>query len=299
MNNLNISPAMPAWHISTPENHEIIFRTIEDFKTGMSLVGITSRLVPSITILTFELMSNHMHFCIIGNLEDIKRFMKLLAYFLERFFKAKGRLIDLSEVAATAPRQLNSALEIRNVLSYDNRNGFLVNPNTHPFSYPWGANKYFFNPEARLRYAKESIPLSIREIRKITRSRKADKIPAGLKKIDGYICPLSFCDIEAAESYYRNASNYFYELSRNIESHRTIAKEIGENTIYSDDELFRIVNSIGKERFGNLPLTSLSQDQKTELAITMHFEYKATKKQIARMLKLDIGVLDIIFPTPQ
>ena len=299
MDYFNPLSAKHIWHISTPENHEIIFTTEEDFKHGMSIIGIAAKLFPGITILTFELMSNHLHFCIIGSKNDISEFLKTIVYFIECNYKSRGRSVNLDDLLTNAPRLLNSDDEVRNVLSYDNRNGFLVNANTHPFSYPWGANKYFFNPDARLRHLKESTPVSVREIRKFSGSRKADKITAGLRMLDGYICPLSFCDIDAAEQYYRNASNYFYEISRNIESHRSIASEIGERIFYSDDELFRAISLIGKDRFGNLPLKMLSKDQKIELARTMHFEYNATKKQIGRMLKLDFGIIDALFPTPQ
>ena len=55
------------YHLWTPENHEIIFTGQADFKTGMTLFGISARLFMDVTVLTFELMSNHIHICASGN----------------------------------------------------------------------------------------------------------------------------------------------------------------------------------------------------------------------------------------
>ena len=48
-------------HLWTPENHEIIFTSQADFKTGMTLFGISARLFADVAVLTYELMSNHIH----------------------------------------------------------------------------------------------------------------------------------------------------------------------------------------------------------------------------------------------
>lgn len=293
----NFNSPQGYWHISTPENHPIIFTSELDFKAGMSIFGIAAALFPSIVILTFQLMTNHIHVCLYGVKDDIVRFMSLLRHFLQRYFDATGRSIDLSGLENYQLRSLSSPDEIRNVITYDNRNGFLVNPDCTPFSYPWGANKFFFNPDVVKRYKSEAIPLTVREIRALTKSRRADKVTS-LKTLDGYVCPLSFCDIKTAMSFYRNASNYFYECSRNIEAHRTIAADIGESVYFTDNELFLAINIQKNKLFGDTPMNLLNKDQKVSLAKKMHYDFNANKKQIARMLHLNLQVLDTLFPSP-
>ena len=285
------------WHISTPENHPIIFTSELDFKAGMSIFGIAAALFPLIGILTFELMSNHIHVCLYGPKDEVVRFMTTLIHFLQRYFDSTGRTMDLSGLKKYQLRHLSSADEIRNVITYDNRNGFVVNADFTPFSYPWGANKFFFNPDAVRRFESEATSLTVREIRALTKSRRADKVTS-LKMLDGYVCPLSFCDITTAMSFYRNASNYFYECSRNIEAHRSIAADICERVYYTDNELFRAVNLESKRQFGDTPLNLLNKDQKVRLAKMMHYDFNATKKQISRLLRLDLQVLDTLFPSP-
>jgi hypothetical protein len=117
--------------------------------------------------------------------------------------------------------------------------------------------------------------------------------------LDGYACPMSFCDIAFAEQFYRNASNYFYEISRNIESQKAIAQDIGESIRYSDDELYRITISQCKKEYEQSSPSLLSQTAKTELARRLHFDWGASKKQLCRILKIPMGLLDTLFATPQ
>ena len=282
------------YHLYTPENHPVIFTCRRDFKAGMSLIAICAMMFPEITILTFELMSNHIHIALYGPEQSAYAFFNMFRIFLGRWLRKSGQPSDLSNFKCNL-KPLESPDSVRNVISYSNRNGFLVHPDTTPFTYPWGANAYFFNPEIKKRYEMESSPMTMTYRRKVTHSRKADKI-YGLRMLDGYACPLSFCDIGQAEKLYRNAAGYFYEISRNIESLRTLANEIGERIFYNDDELFRVVCQIGNDRYGQNKPSLLPAQAKLDLARTMHYDYNATRKQIARILKLDIEIINQMFP---
>ncbi len=285
------------YHLWTPENQQIILTCESDFKMAMNIFALCAALSPGLVFLTFELMDNHIHVTLYGSERDIRNFFNLFKRHLGKWLRACGRSVDLSDFVCHL-RALESALEIRNVISYNNRNGFLVRPDETPFSYKWGAGRFFFNPDARLRYEHEAVRMTLTQRREILHSHTADKIER-IKMLDGYACPLCFCDIAAAEKYYRNASNYFYEISRNIESQKVIALEIGESIRYTDDELFRITLSLSKQDYKQNSPSLLPQEAKVELARRLHFDWGATKKQLCRILKLPIGLLDTIFPTPQ
>ena len=68
------------YHLCTPENHPLIFRNKDEFMIGMNLVGIAAKAHHEVTILTFELMSNHMHHIITGRREDIDFFSFVLRH---------------------------------------------------------------------------------------------------------------------------------------------------------------------------------------------------------------------------
>lgn len=285
------------YHLWSPDNHQIILTCEADFKMAMNLFALSAALFPSLVILTFELMDNHIHVTLHGTEEDIRLFFGFFKKSLDKWLKSIGRIVDLSGFDCRL-RRLDNAQDIRNVISYNNRNGYLVNPDVTPFSYRWGAGKYFFNPDARLRYDQVAVKMTMTQRRAILHSHSADQVE-NLKMLDGYVCPLCYCDIASAENYYRNASNYFYEIARNIESQKAIAEEIGERIMFTDDELFRIAVTQSMKLYDEKTPSLLPQASKTALARKLHYEWGAGKKQLCRMLKLPMAVLDAIFISPR
>lgn len=283
-----------AWHLWTSENFELIFKTPGDFLSGMNILGICAKMHKELKIITFELMSNHIHICLAGQEVQVKLFFENFKRFLKRHSTQTGYTINWNKFEMHC-RPLATIDDIRNVVVYINRNGYVVHPEHSPYSYPWGANKYYFNNDSKRLAFEGMTQVTMRERRAITHSRKADKLD-GLCKFDGYICPLSFCDIESGEALFRDASHYFYKLGKSIETNKEIAKEIGENIFYTDDELFAAISTLCRTRYGNGNLTTLAANEKIETAKTMHYDYNATPKQIQRMLRLSDSVLNSIFP---
>ena len=285
------------YHLWTPENQQIILTCENDFKMAMNILGLCAALFPGIVILTFELMDNHLHVTLRGKEEEVRAFFEAYKRYLRKWLNAIDRHVDLSGFICQI-RKLETHTEIRNVISYVNRNGFLVNPDETPYSYRWGAGRFFFNPDAKMRYDNEGRKIPMVQRRSILHSHAGDRIEH-IYMLDGYACPLSFCRIDYAERYYKNAAHYFYEISKNIESQREIAMEIGESIRYSDGELYRIAVSLSKEKYNQKSPSLLSQTDKTEFALYLHYDYGASKKQLCRILKMPIATLDTLFASPE
>lgn len=273
------------FHLWTPENFEIIFTCDEDFKAGMGIIGICAKLFSDVIIITFELMTNHIHITAAGTQERINEMFAHIRQMLIKLFEGQGRHIDWTKFTAGL-RKINSLEDARNVIAYDNRNGFIVCPDHTPYSYPWGANRFYFNNDAKELANEHSMNMTVRSIRALSHSRMADGIK-GLKSYDGYALPLSFCDIGTGEQLFRDATHYFNKISKNIECSREIAREIGESVYYTDDELFNALCKICNEKYGSPTPSLLPTQAKLELAKTLHYEYNASAKQIQRMLKLN------------
>ncbi|MBR3075340.1 MAG: hypothetical protein IKH11_06265, partial [Bacteroidales bacterium] len=241
-------------------------------------------------IVTFELMSNHLHLTLSGRETDVMALFNVIKCLL-----SKGLDEILSDWECKT-RMLNSLSELRNVITYNNRNGYVVHPDETPFTYPWGANMYYFNPVAKQRFYESGKPLSFNEKRKMLASHKGDSVK-DLLQVDGYVSPMCFCDICLGESFFRGASHYFNEISRNIESQKDIASEIGESIFYTDDELFRIVLRWSKDKYDTFKPSLLPKEAKIELANKMHSEYHSGNKQIQRILNLPASVVAGMFPS--
>jgi len=284
----------PCWHLYTPENHPVIFTDEADYKAAMTLTAICHLAFPQFRILTFELMSNHIHFTIVGPEKDLGPFFGMIRKYLEYYLQAKGRNTSLEDWEYKK-RPIRTLDDARNVIAYDNRNGFIVNPAYSPYSYPWGANRCFFNTDHATRYAESKTVLRSDAIRKIFHTRTLDGF-SGLVMLDGFVCPFAFCDITTAEGLFRNERHYFYSISKNVERMKEIAKEIGESIYYTDSDLFAIVRSYCKDRYGIDRPTLIPADKKIEVAKMMRFEYNASAKQITRMLKIDPNLLNSFLP---
>lgn len=282
----------PYWHVYTAENYPVFFAGDEDFRAGMTLIAICAVSFPSIRILAFQWMNNHLHIVLSGREEDIALFFNMLKRYLANYLKSRDRagILDAWDYGA---RRIENLQDIRNAIAYVNRNGFLVRKEYSPYNYPWGANKCLFNSDYVERYLSSKQTLATLSIRDMFHTRDLDGFK-GLRMLDGCVCPLVYCDSALAEGMFRDASHYFHSVSKNAGGMKEIAKEIGESVYYNDDELFTIVCAICHDQHGVRKPALLPASAKVEVARTMRFEYNAGHKQISRILKLDPALLDSI-----
>lgn len=289
----------PLWHLWTPEDHEIIFRDARSFKAGINILSICAKMVLNVKIITFELMSNHLHITASGPGDELMKLFTLFRRFLRRYFRACGTDVNLDNFECRI-REITSLEEARGVIAYNNRNGFVISPDSTPFSFPWGANSYYFNPHAKSIYINSKKErLSQRKRRKLIHTHYSDGMKNPPLMIDGFACPLDFCFIGEGEQLYRNAAHYFRDISKNVESQKHIADALGERMFFNDDDLFAITRRISKDKYGQASPGLLQNSEKLELAKTMHFDYNANSKQIARILKVERGVIEALFPNPE
>ena len=170
-----------------------------------------------------------------------------------------------------------------------------MDPDQTPFSFPYGANAYFFNPYAKKQQGIRFGDLSDRAKIRLLHSKQID-YPSDWLVSEGIISPMSFCDINFGESVYRDARHYMYKLTRDLESNKDLAALLGDQVYYTDDELVGVVYSICKKKYSQERPSLLTVTQKIELARTLHYDYKADNAKISRILHIPASTLDSIFP---
>lgn len=281
------------FHINTPEDFPAIFNTVQDYQAVIGLIAMALSQYAGISLFTFQVMSNHLHFAGSGSEDDFNGFFSLLKRLLSRYFHSIGQVVDLPGLTIRFS-EISTVENLRNVIAYINRNGYLVHPDSTPFNYEWGANRFYFNKEAKLRYSAEATPMTQSARQKLSHSRMFDFI-SHLKILDGYVSPLCFCDVAAGEAMFRDHRQYFSKISKSIESYSEIAKLIGESIFYTDDELYNFLTYTAKKEYGCSNVSLLPREAKIALAKQLHYSYNAGNKQIARMLKLDLSIVDSLF----
>lgn len=286
----------PVWHLCTPGHlQQVIFRKKEHYAYGMTLVALCAYDSPYVRIITFELMSNHVHFVLCGEKEFVLAFFALFKKRLARYFSSIDEKVNLTDFVCGEPIVIDNLESLRNQICYTNRNNFVIDPDQTPFSYPYGANGYYFLNFAKSRKDGCFGDLTEREKRAFLHSRSVS-YPDGYIIVDDYFSPVSYCRLDIGEGVFRDARHYFNKLSKNVESYKDIAESLGDTIYYTDDELSDVLYRICREKFGGQRPALLARDEKLELARILHYDYNADNAKIVRLIGLSKTVADELFP---
>ena len=271
-----------------------IFCCDKDFIAGMWCLAAGVHLCKGVVMLTFELMTNHVHLILAGKREDCIKAFDLFAARLKKAFPKRERAIDWSQ-SKMDMLQIESLQALRNEIIYVNRNAFVANPSYTPDSYPWGGGCAYFCPWLQHLKPVHFAELPILTQRGLLHTR--DIAPfADLKEINSMPFIPSFCDIKLGESMFRDARSYFNSLTRNAEAFSQIASRLKDSIFLTDEELYSVICShIGKEYSVKTP-SQLSAQQKIDTARQMHFNYNASNQQLRRMLRMELSILEELFP---
>lgn len=285
----------PYWHMCTDGNCQcIIFTCPEEMRTAVNILGVLAASMPDIRIYTFELMNNHLHIIFCGPKEKGEELFRMLKKRLRRYFAGQKRIVDLSGFECSF-FPIENLQSLRNEIVYVNRNGYLVNPEHTPYTYPWGANSVFFNPVLALLPSDSYNSLSVREKRCLCHSNDVC-VSCNLSVYEGMILPSSFCWVTEAESFFRDAHHYFHMLTRNYEAYGAIAGRIHDSIFLTDEEMYAAVSALCWKRYGVRQPSLLSGKEKVEVARLMHGEYNASNRQIRSILKIAAEFVNELFP---
>ncbi len=283
----------PFWHLCTPgKQTELLFKDDEDFKFAISLLAISAA-AAGCKVITFEIMSNHLHALLEGRKEDCLSLFDMFSRKLCRYFQSKRRYVKLTEFQANLI-PVNDLKQLRIEIAYIHRNGYLASPKYLPYTYPWGSGQLYFN---KLAYAHEALSFNeagYNEKRRICCGR-IPELPDSYLVSDGMILPQSFCDIALGESMFRGPHHYFSLISKNFEAYSLIASRIGDDIFLDDEEMFAVLSAMCRKLFGDSRPSMLPPRNKIELAKVMKKDYNASNGQIQRMLRLDRTLVEELF----
>ena len=287
----------PFLHLCTPgEGTLTLFETEEDFRFAMNLIALVTHLSADFNIITFEVMDSHLHTVAEGSVLAAQNWFGQLRKRLFRFYHSTGRVRDLKDFQPNII-PIDDLSFLRNSIAYVNRNGYLVRPDCTPYSYPWGSNRFYFNPDACLRRDGFFHNLSYDDKRRLFRSG-AIEYPGSHFLVDGYVSPVSYCDLALGEGLFRDARHYNSLVSRSVEGFQNIAKLVGDQYFCTDDELFTTVRQISKDKYGSSRPGILPPDHKKELTRMMYYDYHASVHQIRRMLRVTENDIRLLLGLP-
>jgi REP element-mobilizing transposase RayT len=287
----------PFWHLYTDGTvMQNIFCSDEEMKKGMMALAVAAVLFGKVNLITFELMSNHVHMILSGTQDDC---LELFARFKQRLkgvFRSIGRVVDWESFQPDTIR-IESLKSLRNEIIYVNRNAYVVRADYTPFSYPWGGGWAYFTPVISKLPVKTVKEVGFNRSRELTGCRDVARLTQ-LRFLDVVVFIPSFCSIDIGESLFHDAKTYFYSLTRNIEAFSEIAARLKDKVFVTQNELYAIAFEMAAKEFDVRQLNLLSPEQKITLAKELHYKYNATIQQLRRILNLDISILTQLFPSP-
>lgn len=286
----------PCWHLCTDGTAMPNFFSSEsDFKIGINGLAYCACIVPGVIILTFVLMSNHIHLILMGDREDCLK--------LFHCFKAKLTRCLPDKTIDWKPFKPNLILigsndYLRTSIAYVNRNPYVLYNEYTPFNYPWGAGREFFSYKDRGRYT-QFLDMQLIIKRQLLHSKDFDERFNRLRFDVDLVDVTSFCRVDLAEKVYANAGDYISLLMKNVEKFKEFASLIDDKIFITDKEMDKIALLTAQEKYNVQTLIKLTTYQRNEHARFLKREYNATKSQLRRILRLPQNFLDELFPQKQ
>lgn len=267
----------PFWHLYTDGTIlENVFTSDELMKNAMIALAVETILNRKVKILTFEIMRNHIHLISAGLRDDI---LKLFADFkkrLIRIFRSMGVVVDWNKFQASI-RGIETLKALRNEIVYVNRNAYVAYPEFTPFNYPWGGGSAYFASHLILLPARRLSDIGFNKSRQLTKFREV-KLLENLMFVDDVVFIPSFCRIDIGEQFSQ------------------IAQHLSDKIFLIDEELFALATKYAADNFDNARLMMLTPEQKIQVAKELHNKYNATNQQLRRTLRLELHVLQELFP---
>ena len=139
-----------------------------------------------------------------ADMADVLAFFAMFKRRLQRYLAEKEQRTDLSSFTCEKPIPIATLESLRNQICYTNRNNFVVDPGQTPFSYPYGANAYYFMPAVQKWKDACFGDLTLREKRRLVHAREVG-YPESFVVTNGYFSPMSFCRLDIGEGVFRDA----------------------------------------------------------------------------------------------
>lgn len=285
----------PFFHLHTePLKTGVIFMNDEERAIALVYVSIAA-MVAGVEVLAYALMSNHFHFILRGEESRCKDFYARFSAMLALYFSRHGRPGTLNSIGEPAPTPINSLKQLRDEIAYVIRNPFVVRKDVNLFAYPWCSGYLYFNPMLSMLIQRSAETLTLRERRALTHSRDL-ALPEGLTLVCGQVFPGSFVNYRLVESLFADCRQFLFWVFKNVEAQVETALRFGERPSLTDDEVISITFRLCKEEFGVKGASSLTEQQKSKLALRLKYDYYASNGQISRSTGMHPRLVDEMFP---
>lgn len=259
------------------------FQEEQDFKVGMNYVASLAAISP-VSILAFILMSNHVHFVIMGTKNDSKEFVVELKRRYSNYYQRKyhtGKLLKHNDIDTREAPLADEAAE--RAIAYVIMNCVAANICSHPTQYPWGSGNVYYNVVAPVGIRLDSV--SERKRMRLLHSKTA--LPGNwLLSESGYVLPSSYVSGEFVERLFRYPKRMDYFLRTSSKARKRLEAGQESQPSFKDQTIVRIIPELCLALFNKTSFKELSEEQQTEFLRQLQFRFSSNVHQLARITEL-------------
>lgn len=268
---------------------KLIFRNRKEFIMGMNYIAACTQKF-HVKVLCFCLMGNHFHFILSGSYRECwkfgNEFKRMCAMMMKRLQDSDSAMKDVEiQIKLIADKQY-----MENAIAYVLRNPIVAGFRLMPHQYPWSsADMYFRN--SYVESGKRVDTFSSRELERVLNSRI--NLPDHyIITDDCIVSPLNYIDYKTVEDVFGHPSRLMGLLSTKKEAEFEVFIGIADK--YNPDivELKDSVKELIGHQFGVKSVSQLSLEQKIILCGLMRRNFRASRKQIAFITRLNLETIN-------
>lgn len=257
------------------------FRDDEDYRVAMNFVAIQAATSPEVVVLAFILMSNHVHFVLVGTAEAVEAFINGFKQRYSIYYRHKYGVKEFLRRNGLDKKAISYDGEgPEKAIAYVQMNCVAANICSHPSQYPWGTGNTFFNPAPMA--GKRLDDLSGRARKRLMHS-ESDFFPGErLLCSDGYIIPASYVDVKAVEMLYRTPKRMNFFL---VNSSKAKKRLVADDNLpsFRDQTILAALPDLCRSLFQKDSFSQLPVDEQSEFVRQIRFRFSADATQIARV----------------
>lgn len=272
------------WLVTTDSLKDgLWFREEVDFKAGMNYVAAVVADSP-VFVLAFILMSNHVHFLLLGTRKEAEAFINELKRRYSNYLRLKygtAKFLKENHVDIELIPVENEAAE--RAIAYIQMNSVAANICLHCTMYRWGTGNVFFNVSPVDGIRVDS--LSEREKIRLAHS-KTKLLGHWLISRDGYVLPSSYVRKDYVERLFRNPGRMNYFLNTSSKARMRLESAPDAMPSFKDQTILPAIRELCEKLFGESSFKRLKDDQKTEILRQLRRRFSSNVNQLARVVGL-------------
>lgn len=267
---------MQFWLVTTDHlEDKIWFKDEEDFVAGMNIPPILTA-TTSVQILSFILMSNHVHFVLLCSKEEARSFIsRFKKMYSQRYWKKYGTNSLLRDNGVDIRELFWGDESLERGIAYVQMNSYAANICLNPAEYSWGTGDSFFRTQKR-----GGVPASQFGVRALFRLiHSYVRLPTTYKFIErGYVDPASYVQVNFVESLYGTPKRMNYYLQNSSK-----ARMVKEVPSFDDQLVASGLKSLCSSLFREKDFFKLPENQQSEILKQVRYRFSSDPHQLARI----------------